>query len=77
MKNFCEFAEELKRLRKNLLITQRVTAGWLGVPKSTYNNWEKAKHIPSAKHIDKILLFYDERGLDTSALKKIYSENLK
>ena len=53
------FPVRLKRLRNELSIRQNEMAEILGVPPTTYSNWEQGRSFPSVERLPRIAAFFD------------------
>ena len=53
------FPQRLKTLRQELLIKQNQMAKILGVPNTTYANWEQGRSFPSVDRLPRIAAFFD------------------
>lgn len=53
--NSNKFTERLKELRQEKSLSQKQIAEKLGIPVSTYANWEQGRREPSVNDIFKIL----------------------
>ena len=53
------FPARLKQLRSELSIRQSEMAQILGVPLTTYSNWEQGRSFPSVERLPRIAAFFD------------------
>ena len=53
------FPARLKQLRSELSIRQSEMAEILGVPPTTYSNWEQGRSFPSVERLPRIAAFFD------------------
>ena len=53
------FPQRLKSLRQELNIKQNQMAAILGVPNTTYANWEQGRSFPSVERLPRIAAFFD------------------
>ena len=53
------FPARLKQLRSELSIRQGEMAEILGVPPTTYSNWEQGRSFPSVERLPRIAAFFD------------------
>jgi len=53
------FPQRLKSLRQQLDIRQNEMAEILGVPSTTYANWEQGRSFPSVDRLPRIAAFFD------------------
>jgi len=54
------FADRLRVLRaQNRALTQQAVADAIGVPKTTYQNWEADKAMPKMKYVAELAAFYN------------------
>lgn len=63
---YCEF---VKKVRKQLNLTQKELAEALNVSYATVNRWENSQVIPSKLAIKSFLDFCENNFIDTSELK--------
>ena len=54
---------KLKKIRDTLGETQEQFAHLLGCTFVTVSNWERSKHFPSKKYVDKIIAVARKRGI--------------
>lgn len=59
------FCERLKEIRAESECSQKNIANKLGIPLSTYANWEQGRTEPSIEDIFKLLIIY---GIDANDL---------
>ena len=62
--NATKFSDRLKELRKNLELTQAELARQLGIPTSTYTNWEIGRTEPSIQDIFNLIEFFEIEAND-------------
>ena len=58
------FSNRLKELRKSLSLTQSELARQLGIPTSTYTNWEIGRTEPSIQDIFNLIEFFGIEATD-------------
>lgn len=62
--NSNKFIKRLKELRKSVSLTQSELAKQLGVPTSTYANWEQGRTEPSIQDIFRLIEFFEIEAND-------------
>lgn len=68
------FAEKIKRVRRQLLLSQTDFASELGVSFSTVNRWENGKTIPNYKAIKKIDGYCRENSIPFELTQDFWEE---
>jgi len=63
---------EIRFLRKNLGLTSKIFANYLGVDKSTVSRWESGKQVPTTTH-DRLLrvVYAGIKGVDSKVQKRL------
>ncbi len=62
------FAEEIKNVRLESLLSQEALAHRLGVAFGTVNRWEAGRTLPTMDTMVSILKFCEERGYDRQVM---------
>jgi DNA-binding XRE family transcriptional regulator len=56
----------LKACRTNVKATAKEVAEYVGVTEDTIYNWESGKYLPKATSMQKLLMFFAEKGFAVS-----------
>lgn len=59
------YADAIKQLRKNMMLSQEEFAQVLGVSFSSINRWENGKHEPTIKIKRKLKALFKEYNVET------------
>ena len=59
------YADAIKQLRKNMMLSQEELAQVLGVSFSSINRWENGKHEPTIKIKRKLKALFKEYNVET------------
>lgn len=65
------FSEDIKRLRRQALLTQEEFAKTLGVSYTTINRWETGKSKPNLKAMKMIDTYCKDKSIDFDIVKEL------
>lgn len=70
-----KFAYEIKRLRLFERMTIGAYAARLGIPRSTYFEWERGRMLPSFTHVNALMSIHNIPYKDRAALLEAYTSD--
>ena len=70
------FAEEIKNIRLESLLSQESFAHKIGVAFGTVNRWEAGRTLPTMQNMSAIMEFCEAHGIDKERLFKSWKEEM-